>query len=439
MNRKQLITLLVLVVLIGGLGLFLKRRQESSWTQTGQGVGQKLLGDFDVNSVMTIRIRQHTNELNLSKKNEAWVVRERKDYPANFTEISEALRKLGEMKVVQTVKAGSSQRPRLELTEPGKGTNSGTMVELKDSAQKPIKTFLLGKKHMRQGGGTSPFGDDAGFPDGRYVLVGNADTVAVVSDPLSNLETKPEQWLDKEFFKIERVKAVSLVSTNATNSWKISRETETNDWTLAEAKPGEQLDANKASSVANAFSHPSFNDVLSSATPEQTGMDKPTTVTLATLDGPVYTVRVGSRTNEENYFIAVKVTGETAKARTAGKDEKPEEKEKFDKEFKEKTRQIEERIRQEKKFEDWIYIVPKWNVDSLLKIRSELMAEKKEEPKKAETGTSDSSAPPPPTLLPAPKPGSPPAAPPKESAVPATGASEKKPDTAPAPKPAPDK
>ncbi len=439
MNRKQLITLLVLVVLIGGLGLFLKRRQESSWTQPGQGVGQKLLGDFDLNAVTAIRIRQHTNELNLAKKNEAWVVRERKDYPANFTEISEALRKLGEMKVVQTVKAGPSQRPRLELTEPGKGTNSGTLVELKDSGQKPLKTFLLGKKHMRQGGGASPFGDDAGFPDGRYVLVGNADTVAVVSDPLSNLETKPENWLDKDFLKIERVKAVSLVSTNATNSWRISRETETNDWVLVDAKPGEQLDASKASGVANAFSHPSFNDVLASATPEQTGMDKPTTVTLETLDRPIYTVRVGSRTNDENYFVAVKVAGEAAKTRVAGKDEKPEEKDKLDKEFKEKTRQIEERIRQEKRFEDWIYVVPKWNVDSLLKSRSELMAEKKEEPKKTENGTPDNSTTPPPTILPGPKPANPSATTPKPAAAQGPDASEKKPETVPAPKPASDK
>ncbi len=47
----------------------------------------------------------------------------------------------------------------------------------------------------------------------------------------------------------------------ATNSWKLTRASETNDWQLADAKPGEKLDSSKISSVTSPFSSPSFNDV----------------------------------------------------------------------------------------------------------------------------------------------------------------------------------
>jgi len=68
-----------------------------------------------------------------------------------------------------------------------------------------------------------------------------------------------------------------------------------------------------------------------------------------------------------------------------GKDEKPEDKDKLDKEFKEKQKKLEEKLTQEKNFENWIYMVSTWTVDPLLKERGQLMTEKKEEPGKDET------------------------------------------------------
>jgi len=78
----------------------------------------------------------------------------------------------------------------------------------------------------------------------------------------------------------------------------------------------------------------------------------------------------------------VAVTAQIPKERTPGKDEKPEEKTKLDKEFKEKQKKFEDKLSQEQSYGKWIYLVSNWTVDSLLKERSQLLAEKKEEPKK---------------------------------------------------------
>jgi hypothetical protein len=382
MNRKQLLILLVLVVALGALGWFLHQRQESSFQATGTSMGQKLLGELPVNDVAHITVKQGTNEVNLDKKADGWKVRERKDYPANYSEISEFLLKAKDLKIVQTETVGPSQLPKLSLA-PGEGNNSAEVVTLKDKAGKTIKSLMLGKKHMKKGGQPSQFGEmgDEGFPDGRYVKVGDSDNVAVISEAFSNIEPKPDQWLNKDFLKIEKPKVISVTFPAATNSWKLTRDSETADWKLADAKPNEQLDASKASGVANPLSSASFNDVATHAKPEELGLDKPTVVSISTFDGLTYTLKVGAKTNE-NYALTIAVASEPAKTRTPGKDEKPEDKAKLNKEFRDQQKKIEEKAAQDKSFENWIYLVSNWTLDPLLKERAQLMAEKKEEPKK---------------------------------------------------------
>ena len=381
MNRKQLVILLVLVALLGGAGLLLVKNQNASWRATNPALGKKVLGDFPVNDVAHIALKQGTNELNLAKK-DVWRVRERNNYPANYSEISDFLLKVRELKIVQNEKAGPSQLQRLSLV-PGQGTNAALLVEFKDQNDKTIRSLLLGKKHIHKSNRPSPLGEmgDEGWPDGRYVKTGDSDSVALISEGLANIEPKPDQWLNKDFFKIEKVRSVVVAFPNATNSWKLTRETESAEWKLAEAKPGEQLDASKASGVANPLSSPSFADVATTATPE--GMEKPIIATVETFDNFSYTLKTGQKTND-NYPLAMTVTALFPKERTAGKDEKPEDKDKLDKEFKEKQKKLEEKLTQEKAYEKWVYLVSSWTVDPLLKERSQLLVEKKEEPKKEE-------------------------------------------------------
>ena len=391
MNRKQFIILVVLVVVLGITGLVLHQRNQGSWQGSGrQGAALKLLGDLPVNDVAAIVIKGGTNQLDLVKKDNLWRVKQRYDYAANFSEISGFLLKALDLKAAQTEEIGASQLGRYKLLPPGPGTNTAVLVELRDQNDKVIKSLLLGKTHMRKSEGRpSPMGemgDNEGFPDGRYVMVGTgAKTVAVVSDPLSNLEAKPDQWLNKDFFKVEKIRSIAVVFPVATNSWKVSRDTETaSDWKLADAKPDEKLDSSKTSGFSYALNSPSFNDVLpGDAKPEQTGLDKPTVITLDTFDNFAYTIKVGQKANDTLPMV-VTVTAQLPKERTAGKDEKPEDKARLDKEFKDQQKKLEDKLSQEKSFEKWIYLASNWTFDSLLKDRPQLLVEKKEEPKKDE-------------------------------------------------------
>ncbi len=401
MNRKQFLILLVLLVVLGGAGLLLRKNQDIAANTGEQGAGQKLLGDkFPINDVAHLVIKHGTNELNLVKKDDRWRVRERSDYAANFTQIGDFLLKAAELKVVQSDEVAASELARLELTPPGPATNSGILVELKDKDDKTLKSLTLGKKHVRKSAQMSQFGDE-GFPDGRYLLAGTDTKHALlVSDALLSIEAKPENWIKKDFFKIERPKAISVTYAAATNSWKLVRDTETGDWKLADAKAEEKLDATKVSGVTAPFASPSLNDVaLSSAKPADYGLDQPTTVAVETFDDFAYTVTVGKKVGED-YALTVAVVANFPKERTPGKDEKPEDKDKADKAFKDRQKTLEDKLKEAKNFEQWIYLVPSWSVDPVLKNRKDLFEEKKDETKPADPGAP--TAPGAPVLLPPP-------------------------------------
>jgi hypothetical protein len=386
MNRKQVTILLVLVVVLGAAGLLVKQRGQSDYKGAGRNTVQKLLGEFPYNDVAHISIQQGSNAVNLVRKDNAWRVRERYDYPASFPDIREFLLKADDLKAIQSEPTDLSQLLRLELV-PGQAGNPPVTVEFKDQSEKPIRALLLGKKHMRKSNTPSPMGDmgDEGYPDGRWVRAGtNSDTAVLIAEVLENIAPKPEQWLSKDFLKVEKIKSIAVTYPIETNSFKVSREFEAaTDWKLADAKPNEQLDSSKTSGFAYALSSPTFTDVLPADTkPEQTGLDKPTVVALETFENFTYTLKVGAKTND-NYAMTLTVAASLPKERPSIKDEKPEDKAQLEKEFADSQKRIQDKLTQEKGCEKWIYLVSSYTLESVLRERAQLLVEKKEEPKAA--------------------------------------------------------
>jgi hypothetical protein len=105
-------------------------------------------------------------------------------------------------------------------------------------------------------------------------------------------------------------------------------------------------------------------------------LNQPTRVKIETFDGFAYDIKVGTKTNE-NYHLTVAVAGSFPKERAAGPDEKPEDKPGLDKTFADNLKKLEDKLAQEKAFEPWTFLVSAWSVDSVLKERADLLAEKK--------------------------------------------------------------
>lgn len=373
MNSKQLVILVIVGVVLGGAGLYVRKGQQSDYKASTARMGDRVLGDFDLNAVNGIRITAGTNApVDVVKKDNDWIVPGRGGYPANFQSVGEFIKKLWELKVTAPKTVGASRLPVLQLTK-----ETGTLVELLDASGKPIKSLLLGIKHTKEGGDNSPFGGGS-WPDGRYVKSG--DSVALINDPLSNADAKASEWISKDFFKVEKPKAVTVKHAVETNSFALSRETDAGEWKLEGATAEEKLDTAKVGGFNSVLSYPSFNDLILDKKPEELGLDKPTVATVTTSEGFKYTLNIG-KADGENYPLTLAVTGEFKREREPGKDEKPEDKDKLDKEFKEKLAKLDEKLKSEQALGKWTYQVSKWTVDQLLKTRHELLADKKGEEK----------------------------------------------------------
>jgi hypothetical protein len=374
MNRKQFLVLVIALIVLGGAGLALLWQELSDYRASGAKIGAKLLPNLKVADVAQLEVRDSKNTATLIRKDRGWVVQERNGYPADFKSISDLIIKLADLKVVQADTVGPSLLPRVELLEPGKGEGAGTQVELKDAGGKTLARLILGKVVLKKDPGNPLPSAQNGVPAGRYIRVPDAkERVVVVSDPLSVAQAQPGHWLDKTFFKVDRIRTLSVAQPGGAG-WKITRDVEWGQWKFANG--GGDLDASAAVSAVNALSNLSFSDVAVNDAPKNAAAQ--TTVTAETFDNLTYTLRTTKR-DTPDFLLNVSVSGEPPRERQPEKDEKPEQKQSRDKDFAESRKRLEGRLALEKVLSDWTYVVEAKQLEPLLKTREQMVAQKKAE------------------------------------------------------------
>ncbi len=409
MNQKQLGILLALVVVIGGAGMFALKNKKSDWSPDAVSgdSGDKVIAEFPLNDVSEISIKDKDGEVSLTKGESGWTVKERGGYAANFDTIHELLRTVWEMEPVQKPKVGESNLGRLALLDPDKADDAekaAKRVEFKAGGTSHV--LRVGKEHMRKQQAQGPMGGGS-FPDGRYVMVGDDLTsISLVEPTFSSVTSAPEDWLNKDFIKVEKVKSIHYSPAAAADGWSLTRESDAGDYKLSDKKDGEELDASKTSSLKYFMSSPSFVDVAVGKSDADTGLDKPTQATVETFEGFKYDLSIGKQDDKEQYFLKFDVSATIEKERKAAEDEKPEDKEKLDKEHQEKVEKAEEKLAKEKKLAGTVFVVSKYTVDALLKPRKDLLkAPEKKDDAAAPAGPVMPPSPLVPPVPPAPKTG----------------------------------
>ncbi|MGH8699465.1 MAG: hypothetical protein ACREVS_23470, partial [Burkholderiales bacterium] len=248
------------------------------------------------------------------------------------------------------------------------------LIEFRDAAGKVLAGLVLGKKVLKKDPlNPLPAAKD-GVPAGRYVrIVGAKDTVVVVSDPLGRAEADPGKWLSRDFFKADRIRTLAAGPEGAEPRWKITRAEEWGQWRLA---GGGALNPSAAVAATNKLSSLAFDDVA--LDPGKDAAGKPLVVVAETFDNLVYTVKLAARGKGDEYLVSFSVKGEPPKARVPEKGEKPEDKERRDKEFAESRKRIEERIAAEQALAKWTYVIGRRELEPLLRTRSEMTAQRGE-------------------------------------------------------------
>ena len=122
---------------------------------------------------------------------------------------------------------------------------------------------------------------------------------------------------------------------------------------------------------------------------KKTSLAHSTVLTIETFDGFEYTAKIGAK-QDDNYPVTFTVSANLPAERPAPKDAKPAEKAKLDQAFKAEHDRLTAKLAKEKTYEGWVYYLPTYSVDELLKTRAQLL----EKPKKAvSTATTKKSGP----------------------------------------------
>ncbi len=455
MATKTLIRLLIALAAVRAVAAILH------FAGSGGGVSEvgsstskkKVFDDFPLNDIAKSTIKEKDASVTLHKGEEVWEVAERDDYPANAEPIVNLLRTIWDLNVVQPVTIGRAQFGRLGLLDPNAAETpageAATLLTFQDKDGKDLASLWLGKVYERSEGRPDPFGGGMAKSDaGRYVKRGDANSVYLVGETFADVKTEAPGWLNKDFFRVEKIKSIEIVTAEKGDDWKLERAEESADFTLANAGDAEKLDANKVSSMKAAFSNPQLEDVFTGEEAKEQKTEK-TTFKILTFDDFKYEISVGEKNDLNELPLVVKVSAELPKERKKGEEESDEEKKRLDDEFKQRVETLTEKLAKEKKLEGHVFKVRSYIVDSLIKKRSEILEEKKAEETKTDEVAPGISLPGLPPAAPETKPqGAPrPAAPdqPKavdpqpETAKPETAKPETaKPETAkPGPAPAP--
>lgn len=375
--NKIILLLAVLAALVGAVIYQQKDRKSrlSSGARKGVEMRELLLPALDVNSVQKIRVKDDKSEVNVALNGTTWTVAERGGYEASFDKISRALLALKEQKNTRKQIVGKESWGKIGVQPPGEPNayGIGTLVELMDDKGNLKKSLILGANVTSSGNANaSPFG---GSNERMIRIPEDGDTIWVVGNTFSDLETKPDTWIEKAFFDVQKLKSVEVTAAKPEDSWKASRENaDATEFTLEGAKPGEKLDNGKIN-LASLLSAPTFNDVLTKDKAAET-MKGAVKARLVTFEGFTYDVQSVKQkvADADKYFVTVAVSADIAKERAPVKDEKAEDKKKNDDAFAEEKKKKEEKLANEKKLAGWVYEVTEYTVSSLLKSRAEVLA-----------------------------------------------------------------
>jgi hypothetical protein len=205
------------------------------------------------------------------------------------------------------------------------------------------------------------------------LLPNDPGDVLLISDELSSIVSKPELWLNRDFFKVENIKSMSLLSTNSTELWKLSRDSESSSWNLDGSHPGETLDPDAVSRTEDVLGFPSFLDVVANSNPVETGLAAPWVLEAETFDHLNYILKIGTKDSEGNYRITVAVDGKIVEPTASQPGKKVNVAQADEQSPEEKFKSLKNKLSREQSLSPWIYVIDSRLVDPMLRDRSQLI------------------------------------------------------------------
>ncbi len=375
MKAKNLIVLLIVAVVLGGLALLTQRSDE----EPSDRIGTLVLGELPINDIAAIAVTTPDGSSRLARVADVWVSETDFNYPADFNRIKSAILKVSELKVGQVVEAEADDKATMKMVSPLDSPDGGTLVELRDASGNAVASLLVGEARQRSDDSQGRFG---GYPDGQFVSPDGGTTIYLVKDNLHEF-SRASDWLNKEL--------VSVTGTDVTSVRLAGPDREAIDLAVAEGGPDlvlaglgekEEMDASVVNSIKSALSYLRFESVADPAlSDEALGLDKPDTFVTTTAKGEIYTVQIGAQApDSENRYARISVALEPAAPEGTAGDETEQTEDEKQAAAEAKTRQAEARGQLEQKVVElntklgpWTYVIASYKTDTMRATRDKIV------------------------------------------------------------------
>jgi len=380
MNIKTLTILGIITVALIGTAILMSQQKETVLPQTGQPVFPGLMSKINEVSELVVNVQSET--MTIVRDGESWKVKEKDNYPANMGKIREVLIGLGELKILEakTKKPELYEKLGLENVEAEGSISTG--VTLKDSAGTTLAEVIIGKQRPFKG---NPSQDEV------YVRkVGDPETWLAIGK--LSIEKNLSEWLDKDFLEVEpkRVRRVRITHPDNTTLVLEKENPDDLDFKVTNLLEGEEIQSQfSVNHIVSTVTSLSLDDVQPNS--EISFEDESVvTATFETFDGLEGTVKL-FRKDEKNYVKVSAVFNadliwksepeEDSETETQaegegdqGQDIEKEETVKLETPKIKPEAEVKAEIKAlNKKVKEWIYIIPKFRADTILKKPEDLI------------------------------------------------------------------
>ncbi len=246
--------------------------------------------------VASVTVSRNGSTMTLTRDGDSWLVAEKGNYPANAAKVSQIVRAMADLTLVEPKTQNPDLYPRLEVEDPGNGKS--TLVGVKDKSGRDLAQAIVGKRRYdRLGAGN----------DGVYLRKpGEAQTWLArgTLDPSGD----PASWLDRQIIDISEKKIAKVTLTQPDGSkLVISRAAPDASFAVEDAPADTKFKSESTTSgPATALETLDLDDVKPAS--ELPVPDKDVvTASFTTFDGLTVDLRLMER--DKSNWIAISATG----------------------------------------------------------------------------------------------------------------------------------
>lgn len=215
MRKKQLITALILMAVLGVISWMTRDKSTGSDVK----VGDLVFNGIDVSKISRVHIvTPNQSETEIYSKNKKWVLKERYDMDADPSVVRNLMTVLGKAKAIQVVPFKEEDLNLFLLDK-----NATVMKVYQEGSDQPL-TFKFGKFHQFSQQG-----------QGRYVYIKEKDSVVLLSGRYDFVTGHQSVWLKKYLPYQEQVASVSLFY-DGTILWKSQRQSSKSNFMMVQPK-----------------------------------------------------------------------------------------------------------------------------------------------------------------------------------------------------------